>query len=497
MPLKRKGSEISIRLNSQLSVHEQLLAHRHYQKFSNFKHDPSSCKSICPGKIQFVCGVAVFLLGGFFTVMYCSINMIPIYGIQSEEDKMLRERRIQYPSQDWLQSRSERFPSVAERVEFYMGEWFRPPCDIQEDTFRYTKLFNGNYTTVQVQTLGDLYSFHGVIRRNLGLYLETSMISVCMNGMFEIAWKELTWQRPRPDLISDRRNHRLICADLEDFVQNTKPALVTLGGWDSNPPVPFLSPNRKRVDSSNTGTRKTDFTVVPDSNSHACRRQSNVAYMQEYSPILWRFYSRRQIEIMIRAHHLDTPWDQKISQGVWRDGDSRRIQSQQDCRADIICRCVVRYTQSKLVNVAYANERLGSSSQPQYILNATVKTLNILGLRGMQSYKVLLDFPDDHHDASIRLAWKLHSSSVLMMPPPIQITWLMENLLIPWKHYIPINETNADEMVQWVLDHEEEARQISNRASLFMYDLFLHPDALIDEENIKNEITRRYQSHWA
>jgi Glycosyl transferase family 90 len=493
MALKRKGNEISIRLNGQMSVHEQLLAHRHYQSFSKLKSSrSSSCKSICPGKLQFVCGVAVFLLGGFFMVVYSSINMITVYGIQSGEEEISRERRRKNPSQNWLQSRLERFPTVAERVELYMGEWFHPPCDDKEDTFRYTKLFNGNYTTIQVQTLDRFYQFHGVIRRHLGLYLESSMISVCTSGMFAIAWKELTWQRPRPDLISDKRNHRLVCADLEDFVRKVKPALVTLGDWDPIPPVPLLSPNRKHDDFS-----KNMMVVSGDTDSIACRRQSKITQLEEYSPILWRFYSRRQIEIMIRAHHLDTSWDQKISQGVWRDSESNRIQSQQECQADYTCRCVKRYAQSKLVNVAYANERLGISSRPQYRLNDTVKTLGVLGLRGMQSYKVLIDFPDDHHDASIRLAWKLHSSSVLIMPPPIRITWLMENLLKPWEHYIPMNETNVEQMVQWVLDHEEEARQISERASLFMYDLFLHPNALIDEENIKSEIMKRYQSHWA
>jgi hypothetical protein len=172
--------------------------------------------------------------------------MIAIYGIQSEEEQISRERRGKSPSQDWLQSRSERFLSVAERVELYMGEWFHPLCDNKEDTFRYTKIFNGNYTKIQVQTLGNLYQFHEVIQRNLRLYLELSMISVCTSGIFAIAWKELTWQQPRLDLISDKRNHRLVCADLEDFVQKVKPALVTLGGWDPIPPVPYFL----RIDST-------------------------------------------------------------------------------------------------------------------------------------------------------------------------------------------------------------------------------------------------------
>ena len=36
-------------------------------------------------------------------------------------------------------------------------------------------------------------------------------------------------------------------------------------------------------------------------------------------------------------------------------------------------------------------------------------------------------------------------------------------------------------MVRWALDYEQEARRIAERATLFMYDLVLQPDAASDD----------------
>jgi hypothetical protein len=50
--------------------------------------------------------------------------------------------------------------------------------------------------------------------------------------------------------------------------------------------------------------------------------------------------------------------------------------------------------------------------------------------------------------------------------------------------------------MQWVVDHDDEARKISERASLWMEDLIFHPDAAEDDRLIQEEILRRYQSHF-
>jgi len=143
-----------------------------------------------------------------------------------------------------------------------------------------------------------------------------------------------------------------------------------------------------------------------------------------------------------------------------------------------------------------------------------------------------------HHEKDDDLVWKLASSSVLLMPVPTSTSWIMEESLIPWVHYVPLNVTrkiitsgsksgkvsgktfnktkqpkqyhqprqetfqhttyyyNILDMVQWVRDHDDEARKIAERATLFVYDLWYHPDAMRDNNAIKKEIMRRYQKYW-
>jgi hypothetical protein len=50
--------------------------------------------------------------------------------------------------------------------------------------------------------------------------------------------------------------------------------------------------------------------------------------------------------------------------------------------------------------------------------------------------------------------------------------------------------------VQWVLDHDEEARQIAVRGSLWMKDMLSHPDADSDTDEIYRDILKRYKSHF-
>ena len=71
-------------------------------------------------------------------------------------------------------------------------------------------------------------------------------------------------------------------------------------------------------------------------------------------------------------------------------------------------------------------------------------------------------------------------------------------LLVPWVHYIPLNEdaTDVEEKMKWVLENDEQARHISENASLWIEDLCFHPDAARDDHLIQEEMVRRYLDHF-
>jgi hypothetical protein len=88
----------------------------------------------------------------------------------------------------------------------------------------------------------------------------------------------------------------------------------------------------------------------------------------------------------------------------------------------------------------------------------------------------------------------LLSLSVLVMPTPTRTSWAMEELLELWVHYIPMlpDGSNAEEMVQWDFDNSKVAQQIAEGATLFMYDLLYHADAMSDDCAIKTDIVQRH-----
>jgi hypothetical protein len=114
----------------------------------------------------------------------------------------------------------------------------------------------------------------------------------------------------------------------------------------------------------------------------------------------------------------------------------------------------------------------------------------------IQKYKVIISL--EGNDVASGLKWSLQSESVVLMPPPTQTSWVMEELLEPWVHFVPMfpNGSNAEKMVQWIFTHEQEARRIAERATLFIYDLLYHPDAMRDERQVKEEIVRRHRAFW-
>jgi Glycosyl transferase family 90 len=90
------------------------------------------------------------------------------------------------------------------------------------------------------------------------------------------------------------------------------------------------------------------------------------------------------------------------------------------------------------------------------------------------------------------------SNSVVLMPPPQFTSWTMEELLEPWIHYIPLfpDISDVEEKTRWMIEHPEEAQRISHRATLWIMDLYIHPDAMDDNRRINQEVLKRYRAHF-
>jgi hypothetical protein len=323
--------------------------------------------------------------------------------------------------------------------------------------------------------------------------IDQQLVQDCLRGRFKILFEDslfpLFFKPNTADLVQNRSLNRPLCEDLESFVhglaESKIPLVTSLGDarMAGNPPIPVIG-----------GWRQT-FSDAPVDPNQTCR--STRPSPNDDHTILWFLHSRRHFDFLSRASRRDLPWKMKQPKAIWRNIYLDRslvgkLHTQADCLRHRVCNFVYQHTNSSLIDASFGPGLLNLDSTFADKRDRIIKRPISLGTYQMS--KVLIHFQTTDNAAS--LAWKLHSRSVVLMPPPTYTTWLLEELLEPFVHFLPLNETNAEAMVQWVKDHDQEAQRIGERASMWIEDLLLHPDAQADEEAIQTEMIRRYQAHW-
>ena len=91
------------------------------------------------------------------------------------------------------------------------------------------------------------------------------------------------------------------------------------------------------------------------------------------------------------------------------------------------------------------------------------------------------------------------SNSVVMMPTkPKYVTWLMEDKLVPFLHYVPIKAdlSNVADMVRWCESHPEETLKIARHSTLYIYDIYFHLHSDDDQMRIKYGIMKKYKEQF-
>ena len=230
---------------------------------------------------------------------------------------------------------------------------------------------------------------------------------------------------------------------------------------------------------------------------------------------------------------VDIPWHEKKDQAIFRGAltgmkrngfrvvQNSATHSKEDMCSQIQrCKLVLDYHGSKLVNASLVD--VLTSHPNNILLNPVVPPV----LRGIElygprltfeellQYKVLIMYVSrarfclhlkhrlyrlEGNDVSTGLKWALYSNSVVLTPPATYTSWAMEELLIPWVHYIPLNEdlSDVEQKVLWVLNNQEKAQKIAHAGTMWISDLAFHPDSHTDESAILEEMLLRYKHHFA
>jgi hypothetical protein len=168
----------------------------------------------------------------------------------------------------------------------------------------------------------------------------------------------------------------------------------------------------------------------------------------------------------LRSHFIleNLPkWSDRISQIFWRGSGSRRTLLNESGfkRREVV---------SSLINNPAADVRFVNNwiYPDDHIPDTWISPL--ITYWHFCNYKMILIV--DGNGISSAHTWCFGIGAVPMLVT--NNTFWFSDLLVPFENYIPIRYDLSDleEKVTWVLDHDEEAREIAKRASEFAYRVF-------------------------
>jgi hypothetical protein len=194
--------------------------------------------------------------------------------------------------------------------------------------------------------------------------------------------------------------------------------------------------------------------------------------------VLLKLNTPRHIGMINTIKKLDIPFNNKKNILLWRgDGITGR-------ESGIRKKVALQYQNCENTNIDIKIVRLFDNDVDYNKFIIADK----MSYEEMLEYKFLLSI--EGNDVASNLKWALFSKSVVIMAKPTKCSWFMEDKLIPFVHYVPVNDDydNIEEMYIWCMNNLEKCEEISKNATEYM-------KIFLDEENenyITNEVLKGY-----
>lgn len=418
---------------------------------------------------------------------------------------------------EWHPSkRLERFPSFDERLQIYMGNWYLKPCNDdsiystnERLSYRYDYRQNASFPSVIISSIsGD--------KRNITLQTGLSNVDV-----HSAIWERNVWDQDGNKICSFQPMSNTYCPDMrniatlaktmnkKDSLSELPPIIASFGDGKIRKFHKQAIPNFQKVRFA--ATRENLALVTSKSTGLKCSKvigptritlNTTTSFRKKrlrhvYSPIIWPMNNKRHFDpnTFKQVRIADIPWECKRHIAVWRGQLTGYKASategktfSENCDSSSRCLLVKKYSNSSLLNVGIsefgADQEFGVSLQ--YMLKG------IMSMEEQLQYKMIIVM--EGNDVATSLKWAFYSRSLVLMQVPSFTSFAMEEWLEPWTHYVPLKSdlSDAEEKIRWVMEHDEEARKISERATLFIHDLLFHPESEVENKKIKKKLLRHY-----
>mmetsp|Transcript_16697 Transcript_16697/g.30368 ORF Transcript_16697/g.30368 Transcript_16697/m.30368 type:complete len:531 (-) Transcript_16697:231-1823(-) len=482
-----------------------------------------------------IVGVLAFILAWQILFFYFLVREVPNPDIRLTESIIFPEHPINVLDDDMVDpsieilkhgnsvgSRIERFPTVEKRVKLYMSNWYNPVCDAN-DKFQYPP--NLGLSLCILDTAAYLSEDHSDVIEFFSTVKNGVVFFVDRVDSLEICFEE--------GIGSVRR----FCEDTLDLYKAMQqqivitsappPLLLRFGDGSTsrtqgNVQIPHFTKIRpatlssinahEEIERVTTNVTTTCPHCIPT--GHPRSPLNTGRSVPKQVPIIWNMNKDRFYGDLGQIPGDDIEWSEKKNVAVFRGAltgcnrhsfskkvrvyDQNNISSE-DCMSIMRCRIALKYSQSELIDAKITSAEFsspyGKGTLPQ-LLDGAVLVGNGMSRQELLHHKVLIVLAGN--ELASGLAWSLLSKSVVFMQTPQYTSWLMEESLDPWIHYIPITKelTDLEEKMKWVMEHDTEARHIAERGTLWVYDLLFHDDADKDDELVKIEMAHRYMAHF-
>ena len=185
--------------------------------------------------------------------------------------------------------------------------------------------------------------------------------------------------------------------------------------------------------------------------------------------IIFKMGNIRLFDPCLKIPQKDTVWGDKLNDVVWRGATTGGQQ-----RVDF----VKKYFHS--FNIGFATVK----QKPE--MKSHMK--KALSFKEQLKYKFLISL--EGNDVASNLRWALFSNSVVIMPKPNWNSWVMEAMLEPYVHYIPLNDNldNLEEIMEWCGKNDKKCQEIARRSTLYMQQFFDYEN----ENLVKRDLLKEY-----
>eukprot|EP00978_Attheya_sp_CCMP212_P039412 scaffold204569_cov53-Attheya_sp.AAC.2 len=367
-------------------------------------------------------------------------------------------------------NRTERFPTVEKRVKLYMSNWYNPVCDAN-DKFQYPPNLGLGLSLCILDTAAyssedhsDVIELFSTIRNGVVFFVDRiESLEICMEegigSVRRFCGDTLDLHKAMQQQVAITSAPPPLLLRFGDGSTSRTQGNVQLPHFTKIRPATLSTINaHEEIERVTTTVTTTCPYCIPT--GHPRSPLNTGRSVPKQMPIIWNMNKDRFYGNLDSVPGDDIEWSEKKNVAVFRGALT-------DCMSIMRCRIALKYSQSELIDAKITSAEFSSPY-------------------------------GKGNELASGLAWSLLSKSVVFMQTPQYTSWLMEESLEPWVHYIPIAKelTDLEEKMKWVMEHDTEARHIAERGTLWVYDLLFHDDADKDDELLKIEMAHRYMAHF-